>query len=156
MEVCGKNCKDIPAVNSKGDVVGFNGANASNSFNFKAKITLKSKDNGIKEVEIMVPLKHWSNFWKTPEILLIDCQINLILTWSANCVIVYTNVASRGATFSITKTKLYVKVLTLSTQDNANLLQHLKWGFKRIIKTRIICTKSKFESFSWTRLSKNK
>ena len=48
------------------------------------------------------------------------------MIWSANCVTVYTNVASQGATFSITKTKLYVKVVTLSVQDNANLLQHLK------------------------------
>ena len=61
---------------------------------------------------------------------LINCEVNLILTWSKDCVI--TN--SEGeAKFAITETKLYVPVVTLSTQDNAKLLQQLKSGFKRII-----------------------
>ena len=64
---------------------------------------------------------------------LINCEVNLILTWSANCVIVSTNVANQGATFTITETKLYVPVVTLSTQDNAKLLPQLKSGFKRTI-----------------------
>ena len=61
------------------------------------------------------------------------CEINLILTWSANCVIVYTNAQNQGATFAITGTKLYVIIVTLLTQDHAKLLQQLKSGFKRII-----------------------
>ena len=65
--------------------------------------------------------------------LLINCEVNLILTWSANCVIVYTDVANQGATFTITETRLYVPVVTLSTQDNAKLLTQLKSGFKRTI-----------------------
>ena len=64
---------------------------------------------------------------------LINCEINLILTWSENCVIVSTNVANQNSTFSISDTKLYVPVVTLSTQDNAKLLQQLKPAFKRII-----------------------
>ena len=64
---------------------------------------------------------------------LINCEVNLILIWSANCVIVYTNVANQGATFTITETKRYVPVVTLSTQDNAKLLRQLKSGFKRTI-----------------------
>ena len=52
---------------------------------------------------------------------LIDCEINLIFTWSANCVIVSTSVANQNATFEITDTKLYVPVVTLSTQDNSKL-----------------------------------
>ena len=64
---------------------------------------------------------------------LINCEVNLVLTWSANRVIVYTNVANQGATFAITETKLYIPLVTLSTQDNAKLLQQLKSGFKRII-----------------------
>ena len=64
---------------------------------------------------------------------LINCEINLILTWSANCVIVYTNVANEVSTFVETETKLYAPVVTLSTQHNAKLLQQLKSGFKRII-----------------------
>ena len=64
---------------------------------------------------------------------LINCEINLILTWPANCVIVSTNVSNENPTFAITDTKLYVPVITLSTQDNGKLLQQLKSGFKRVI-----------------------
>ena len=55
------------------------------------------------------------------------------MSWSANCVIVYTSVTNQVATFEITETKLYVPVITLSTQDNAKLLPQLKSRFKRII-----------------------
>ena len=78
----------------------------------------------------MVPLKYLSNFWRILEMPLINCEINLILTWSANCVIVSTNVANQNETFAITDTKLYVPAVTLSTQDNAKLLRQLKSGFK--------------------------
>ena len=88
--------KDIPAVNDDGDIVDFNGANATDSFNFKAKITSWTNDNGrIDNVEIMVPLKYLSNFWRTLEMSLINCEVNLVLTWCANCVILYTNVANQ-------------------------------------------------------------
>ena len=58
--------------------------------------------------------------------LLISCEINLILNWSANCVVVPTAVANQGATFAVTDTKLYVHVVTLPTHQ-------LKSGFKRTI-----------------------
>ena len=64
---------------------------------------------------------------------LINCEINLNLILSENCVIVYADVANQDATFAITETKLYVRVVTLSTQDNSKLLQQLKSGFKRIV-----------------------
>ena len=64
---------------------------------------------------------------------LINCEINLILTWSGNCVFVYTNDADQGATFEMTGTKLYIPVVTLSTKDNAKLLTQLKSGFKKTI-----------------------
>ena len=64
---------------------------------------------------------------------LINCEINLDLNWSENCVIVATDVANRGAIFLITDTKIYVPVVTLSTQDNAKLLEKLRSGFKRTI-----------------------
>ena len=51
---------------------------------------------------------------------LINCEVNLILTWSADCVIIYTNVANQIPTFTITETNLHVPVVTLSTQDNSN------------------------------------
>ena len=62
-----------------------------------------------------------------------NCEINLVLAWSANCVIIYNNVANQNHTFDITETKLYVPVVTLSTQDNTKLLPQLKSGFKRTI-----------------------
>ena len=61
---------------------------------------------------------------------LINCEVNLILTWSSTCVITHSNGAG---TFEITDTKLYVPVVTLSTQENTKLLQQLKSGFKRVI-----------------------
>ena len=96
-------------------------------------MTGRTGDDGTKDVEIMVPLKCLSNFWRTLEIPLISLEINLILTWSANCVIVPTNIANQNATFAITNTGLYVPVVALSTQENAQLLQQLKSGFKRVI-----------------------
>ena len=61
---------------------------------------------------------------------LINCEINLILILSSDCVI---SSATSTTKFAITDTKLYVPVITLSTQDNSKLLQQLKWGFKRTI-----------------------
>ena len=64
---------------------------------------------------------------------LINCEVNFILIWSVNCVVVSTNVANQVPTFTITEAKLYVPVVILSTQDNAKLLPQLKSGFKRTI-----------------------
>ena len=101
---------------------------------FKTKITGQTNNDGrIDDVEIMVPLKYLRNFWRTLEMPLINCKVELILTWSANCVIIYINVANQVPTFTITETNLYVPVVTLSTQDNAKLLPQLKSGFKRTI-----------------------
>ena len=99
---------------------------------FKVKMTVKTGDNGTKNVEI-IPLKHLRNFWRTLEISLIICEITLLLTWSASCVIVSIDVVNQNATFAITDTKLYVPVVTLSQQDNAKLLGQLQSGFKRVI-----------------------
>ena len=78
----------------------------------------------------MVPLKYLSSFRKTLELSLINYEINLDLKWSKNCVIVANN-DDQTATFSITNTRFYVLVVTLSTQDNAKLLKQLKSDFKR-------------------------
>ena len=119
-------CNETPTVNNAGAIVDFNGANAADSFNFKTKITGQTNNNGRIDVEIMIPLKHLSNFWRTFEIPLINCEVELILTWSAGCVIIYTDVTEQVSTFTITETNLYVPVVTLSTQDNAKLLPQLK------------------------------
>ena len=60
----------------------------SESFKSKVKITGKTPaDGNTKNVEIIVPLKYLSNFWKTIELPLISCEVNLLLTWSRYCVI---------------------------------------------------------------------
>ena len=97
-----------------------------------------------KEVEIAVPLKYLSNFWRTSDMPLINCEVSLILTWSRKCGITsmekrviatrQRNTSSTDATFQITDTKLYVPVVTLSTQNDKRLLEQLRTGFKRTIK----------------------
>ena len=106
-------CRDKPAVNN--DIVAeLNGANNSNSFNFKQKqqvnlITILQKE---KNVKIVVPLKHLNNIWSTLIMHSINCEINLILNCSANYVISSSNIANQVATIVITDTKLYVPVVT--------------------------------------------
>ena len=119
-------------------IVNFNDANETDSFNFKSNIIGKTAANnddgniaGRVDVEIMVPLKYLSNFWRTLEMPLINCEIELILTWSRNSFIISTNVVDQIPTFTITETNLYVPVATLSTQDNSKLLPQSKNGFKK-------------------------
>ena len=97
-------------------------------------MTGQTRAIGTKNVEIMVPFKYLSNFCRTLEIPLVNCEVNFILTWSANCVIISTTNANQNATFAINNTNFYIPVVTLSTQDNAKPLQQLKYGFKRVIK----------------------
>ena len=128
-------CKDIPArnANANDEITEFIEGNLTDSFNFKLKITGRIGNGGTKDVEIMVPLKYLSNFWRTLEMPLINCEVNLILTWSSACVLIATVNPNQAATFAITDTKLYVPVVTLSTQENTKFFQQLKSGFKRVI-----------------------
>ena len=101
----------------------------SESFKSKVKRTGKTRDNGnTKHIEIIVPLKNLSNFWRTFEMPLTNNEVNLILTWSKDCVI--SNSTGEGK-FEITEKKLYVPVVTLSTKHNEKLFQQLKSGFKK-------------------------
>ena len=68
----------------------------------------------------MPPLKYLSSFWRTLEMSSVICQIKFDLNWSKN----------QATTFSITDTKLYVPVVTLSTQDNAKVLEQLNLVLK--------------------------
>ena len=101
--------------------------------NFKERITGQTGNNGTKNVNIVVPLKYVSNFRRTLGMSLINCEINLILTWSVNCLLVAGTVANQAPIFTVTDTKLHVPLVTLSTQDNAKLLQETNSGFKRTI-----------------------
>ena len=109
----------------------------SKSFKYKASITGKTANDGnTKEVEFSVSLKHLSNFWKTLDIPLINCEVSLSLTCSKYCVITDADPNANppaleirvpaGATFKIEDTKLYVPVITLSTEDDNILLEQLK------------------------------
>ena len=126
-------CKDIPALNANDEIIAFDANNLTDSFDFKLKITGQTEDDGTKDVGIMVPLKYLSNFWRTLEMPLINCEVNLILTWSSTCVIASAINANQAATFAITDTKIYIPVVTLSTQENTKFFQQLKSGFKRVI-----------------------
>ena len=96
---------------------------------FKQKIPGKIADGGKKDVEIMVALQYLSNFWRILEMVLINCEINLIVTWSEKSML--SN--DTKATFAITDTKRYVPVVTLSTQVDTKLIQQIKSGFERTI-----------------------
>ena len=104
--------------------------NNSASFKSEQKITKRKTANGRKDVTIMMSVKYLSNFGRTLEMPLIICEINFILTCSERCLL---SNDIKAIAFVITDTKLYVPILTLSTQDNTKLLQQLKSGLERII-----------------------
>ena len=62
-------------------------------------------------------MKYLSNVCRTLEMPLINCEINLILTWSDNFVL--SNAAAQAIIFAITDTKLHIPIATVSNQDNA-------------------------------------
>ena len=123
----------------------------SKSFDYKTSITGKLEGNNTKkEAKIVVPLKILSHFWRPLDTSLINCEIDLILTWFKNCVI--TNKAYReanietavvrinnliNATLKITDIKLYIPVITLSIENDKTLLEQLRTGFKITIKWNI-------------------
>ena len=112
-------------MSNNGTPVGFPGNNPT--FKFKQKLTGLTGNDGTKAVQIMVPLEYLINFWRTLEMLLTNCETNFTQNWSANCVI-FNAVHNQAIILAITDTKFYVPVVTLLTQDNGKLLQHLKLG----------------------------
>ena len=96
----------------------------SESFKYKTNIVRKTPQNNdsLTNAKVVIPLKHLSNFWRSLNIPLINCEVELILTWSKNCVLADMTVdaaadpaivAPSRAKFKITDTKLYVPVVTL-------------------------------------------
>ena len=129
----------------------------SKSFKYKTSITRNTYNVGDgeegydankvgkNETEVVIPLKHLSNFWKSLNIPLINCEVELILTWSKNCVLADMTVRAAHSDnraivapleleFQITDIKLYVPVVTLSNENDIKLLEQLKSGFKITIK----------------------
>ena len=97
-------------------------------FKLKQKQTGKTTNGGTKDVEIKVPLKYLTNISKTFEMPVINCEINLILSWSDNCVL---SNDTKATTFAITDEKCYVPIVNLPTRNNAKLLEQLKSSFKK-------------------------
>ena len=117
----------------------------SESFKYNTSIVGKTPENNdlLTNAKVVIPLKHLSNFWSALNIPFINSEVELILTWSKNCVLADVTVnadadpaivAPSGATFKITDTKLYVPVVTLSKENDTKILEQLKLGFKRTIK----------------------
>ena len=110
-----------------------NNANVTNddnspSFKYKASGIGDTENNGTKKgVKIAVLLKYLSNFWRSLEMPLINCKVELSLKWYERCLLT----AATTATFKITDAKLYVPIVTLSAEDNVKLVKQLNEGFKR-------------------------
>ena len=105
--------------------------NNAPSFKYKANLIGNTENNGTKNgVKIAIPLKYLSNFWRSLEITLINCKIELSLKWYERCIL---SSAGTAANFKITDAKLYVPIITLKTKDNTKLLKLLSEGFKRPI-----------------------
>ena len=108
--------------------------NNSSSFKYKSNLIGNTDADGANRkkegVKIVVTLKYLSNFRRSLEIPLIKCKVELSLRWYEICIL--SNVAG-NSTFKITDAKLYVPIVTLSTEDNAKLSKSLTEGFKRSV-----------------------
>ena len=115
------------------------------SFKYKASIVGKAAqdDDSLANAEVVIPLKYLSNFWRNLDIPLINCEVEIILTWSKNSALADMTVdadadpaivAPSSATFKTTDTKLYVPVVTLSKESDMKLLEKLKSRFKKNYK----------------------
>ena len=97
--------------------------NNSASFKFKTKLAGRTENDDTNNVKIRVPLKYLSNFWRTLEVPLISYETNFIRTWSKKCFIIDNPIPGHEPKFTITDAKLHVTVITLSNQDNKDLLE---------------------------------
>ena len=78
-------------------------------------------------------LKYFDNFWRLFDLSLINCEIELGLSWAKDCVLIEQNNNIAGVNFVITDTKLFVPAVTLLINDNVKYLENIKQGLKRTI-----------------------
>ena len=108
--------------------------NNSSSFKYKSNLMGDTDADGAKRkkenVKIAVPLKYLSSFWRSLEMPLINCKVELSLKWYEECIV---SNSGDAATFTITDAKLYIPFDTLKTEDNTKLSKLLNKGFKRPI-----------------------
>ena len=125
--------RDEQPIDNNGASINLTAEN-SPSLKYKSNLIGNTNADGAntkrENVKIVVPLKYLSNFQRSLEILLINCEVELSLTWSENCEL--SNVAG-NSTFKITDAKRYVPVITLSREDGAKLSKLLTEGFKRSV-----------------------
>ena len=111
-----------------------NVGNNTTSLVYKSKLISVADDNNVNNIKLGVPLKYASNFFRSLEMPLVNCKIDLELTWHKDCMISSVNAAAgQVVSFMITNTNLYVPIVTLPTKDNNNLTKQLNDGFKRNI-----------------------
>ena len=118
----------------------------SSSFKYKSSFSkaLTAANNGVfKNVKIAVPLKYLRKFFRSLEVPLINCKIHFELNWTKHCVMS----AIADTTFKITKTKLYVPIVTLSSENNAKLAKQLNERFKRSVYWNAYITKIESKKF---------
>ena len=118
-----------------GDANANTGANnvESKPFDYRAKIVGNVIAGRAHTAKLVIPLKYLSNFFRSLEIPLINCKINLELNWSQNCALA-THAGNGGdITFTITDARLYVPIVTLSSKDTSHLSKLLSEGFKRSV-----------------------
>ena len=108
--------------------------NTSSSFKYKSNLIGDTDADGAntkqENVKIAVPLKYLNNFWRSLEMPLINCKVEVSLKWIKNCIL---SCAGNTATFKITDTKPYVPIVALKTEDNTKLSKSLSEEFKRPI-----------------------
>ena len=115
------------------------------SFEYNTKLMGSTPDNNnVLDTEVVVSLKYLSNFWRSLDLPLIICKIELYLSWSKACIVSEIWITpviagnppnpprqTTGATFQINNAKLYISVVTLSINDNTRFLENIRQGFKR-------------------------
>ena len=107
--------------------------NNSSSFKYNSSLVGDTvADGGEKKenVKIAVPLKYLSSFWRSLEMSIVNCKVEISSKCTENCILSNSGTA---VTFKITDAKLYIPVLTLKTEDNTKLSKSLSEGFKRPI-----------------------
>ena len=106
--------RDEPALDNNANTIDFPDDNNNSALlKFKQKITGQTGNGSPKDVEIMVPLKRLSNFWRALEMPFNNCEISLQLKWSRNCIIVAGTVNNQNPHFQINDIKVYVPVVIL-------------------------------------------
>ena len=127
--------RDEPSnpLSSNSESFKYNTSITGNNYNVgDGEVDYDAEKIGKNKTEVVIPLKHLSNFWRTLNISLINCEVELILTLPKNCVLAdmtarvagnNNDLPATGLEFEIKVTKLYVLVVTLSKEDDTKLLK---------------------------------